>query len=86
MSLTFKDGGSMALVPLEELEKSGANPYEVALAAAKEARRLNEIRWLKLMQGITEGEEIREKVTTLALRRIAEGKAKVAYRGKDVGG
>ncbi len=76
----------MALVPLEELEKSGANPYEVALAAAKEARRLNEIRRSKLLQGMTDGEEMREKVTILALKRIAEGKAKVGYRGRDVGG
>lgn len=69
----------MAIVPVESLERSGANAYEIAIAAAKEARRLNDIRTRRKKEGTLKEEEISTKVTVEALRRIMEGRAKIIY-------
>lgn len=69
----------MAIVPVENLEMSGANVYEIAIAAAKEARRLNEVRVKKMKEGTIEEQEIGAKVTVQALQWIAKGRAKVTY-------
>ena len=69
----------MAIVPVESLERSGANAYEIAIAAAKEARRLNDIRTRRKKEGTLKKEEISTKVTVEALRRIMEGRAKIIY-------
>ena len=66
----------MAIVPLE---MSGTNAYEIAIAAAKEARRLNDVRLRKMKEGILEEEEISVKVTVEAIQGIMEGRAKVGY-------
>lgn len=55
----------------EDLERRGANPYETVIGAAREARRINLIRREK-------GVEIPEKPTTIAVKRMISGKAKIA--------
>ena len=69
----------MAIVPVEKLKMSGANIYEVAIAAAKEARRLNDVRVKRMKEGTLEENEIGVKVTVKALQEIAEGRAKITY-------
>lgn len=63
----------------EELTREGLNPYEVVLLASKEARRLNKTR---LNAGVPEGQE---KVTSVALQRLAERKIQGQYRAKNAG-
>lgn len=54
------------------MERRGINPYEAVISAAREARRINLIRREK-------GIEVQEKPTTVALKRVTSGKAKVTY-------
>jgi len=65
---------------MEETERnvvnSFPNKYEIAIIAAKEARRINEI----LRQT---GEEQKEKVTLTAIERVAKGKVKFAYEEEE---
>ena len=55
----------------EDLERQLVNPYESVIGAAREARRINLTRREK-------GLEVQEKPTTVALRRVTTGKAKIA--------
>jgi DNA-directed RNA polymerase omega subunit len=48
------------------------NRYELVRVASKEAKRISAL--LRLS-----GEEVHEKVTTIALRRVVEGKVKYQY-------
>ena len=56
----------------EDLESNNVNPYEAVIGTAREARWINQSRRAKSM-------ETDDKPTTLALRRVVSGKAKVAY-------
>ena len=51
---------------------SGANKYEIAIIAAREARRLNE--WAKRTNEVMTG-----KVTALALERVIRGEVPYGY-------
>ena len=55
----------------EEITRSGMNPYDAVLASSREARRLNQSR---LSAGLAEGPE---KVTTVALGRLVDGKVEL---------
>jgi DNA-directed RNA polymerase omega subunit len=57
---------------MEKMLVQVPNRYEAIRIAAKEARRVNAL--IKLS-----GEEIEEKPTTIAIRRLIEGKVKYAY-------
>ena len=57
----------------EELTDVGINPYEAVIASSREARRLNQIR---LMADASEGPE---KMTTVALDRVVQGKLYIGY-------
>jgi DNA-directed RNA polymerase omega subunit len=48
------------------------NKYEIAIIAAKEARRINDV----LRHS---GEDMKEKVTLVAIERVAKGKVKFVY-------
>jgi DNA-directed RNA polymerase subunit K/omega len=52
------------------------NKYEAAIIAAKEARRLNDI----LRHS---GEDTKEKITLVAIDRVAKGKVKFAYEEQE---
>ena len=52
------------------------NRYEAVRVMAKEARRINTI--IKLS-----GEEIEDKPTTIAMRRLIEGKVKYTYEEQE---
>ena len=56
----------------EDLESNNVNPYEAVIGTAREARWINQNQRKKDM-------EFHDKPTTLALRRVVTGKAKVAY-------
>lgn len=62
----------MGIESMEKILGQVSNRYEAIRIAAKEARRVNAL--IKLS-----GEEIEEKPTTIALRRMIEGKVKYAY-------
>lgn len=64
----------------EITSEEGINPYEAVLLASRESRRLNKIR---LLAGVPEGEE---KITSIALGRIVDGKVKVTYASDPGGG
>jgi DNA-directed RNA polymerase omega subunit len=49
-----------------------ANRYEAVRVMAKEARRINQIIRLS-------GQEVEEKPTSIAMRRLIDGKVKYAY-------
>ncbi len=66
----------MAVIPVEKLEESGANPYEIAITAAKRARMLSE---LKGEPETEESNEREEKPAIQALKELAEGKIKCVY-------
>ncbi len=75
----------MAKVPIEDLLKVGSSTYEVVKAAALEARRLNHLRLMQQPEGtlIPAPEEKKgpeEKVTTLALRRLIEGRVRIVRK------
>ena len=63
---------------LEELDKTGLNPYEAVIASSREARRLNTAR---LMADAPEGPE---KITTIALDRVVSSKVETSYPSEDV--
>jgi len=65
----------MALISVEELERSGANPYEVAIAASKRARVLNEL--LRRRGKLDVGEE--DKPAVVALKEMVEGRIRCVY-------
>ncbi len=62
----------MEMELMEKILDKVPNRYEAIRVAAKEARRVNTL--IKLS-----GEEIEEKPTTIALKRLVEGKVKYAY-------
>ena len=62
----------MERTSMEKILGQVSNRYEAIRIAAKEARRINSI--IKFS-----GEEIEEKPTTIAIRRLVEGKVKYAY-------
>ena len=56
----------------------GMNKYELAIVAAREARRLNE--WSR-----RSGETVVGKVTAVALERVLRGEAPYAYEDENAG-
>ena len=58
---------------LEEISGDGVNPYEAVTVASQESRRINQVR---LMMDVTEEGD---KPTTMALKRLSEGKVKMTY-------
>ncbi|MFO7916112.1 MAG: DNA-directed RNA polymerase subunit omega [Candidatus Krumholzibacteriales bacterium] len=60
---------------MEDLLDKVDNRYEGVMVVAEEAARINAIIRLS-------GEEVSEKPTTIALRRVAEGKVKYKYEEK----
>jgi len=57
---------------MEEVLKTVDNRYEMIKVVALEAKRINTIIRLS-------GEEVREKPTTIALKRVIDGKVKYEY-------
>ena len=53
-----------------------SNRYEAVRVMAKEARRINQIL-------VSAGEEIEEKPTTVAMRRVVSGKVKYSYEQRE---
>jgi DNA-directed RNA polymerase omega subunit len=62
----------MDLATLERILDVIPNRYEAVRIMAKEARRINTLIRLS-------GEEIEEKPTTIAMKRLIDGKVKYAY-------
>lgn len=62
--------------PGKNTVSSFPNKYEIAIIAAKEARRINDIMRHS-------GEEEKEKVTLVAIDRVAKGKVKFAYEEEE---
>ncbi len=62
---------------LEEISGDGVNPYEAVTMASQESRRINQVR---LMMDVTEEGD---KPTTMALKRLSEGKVKMTYDNRD---
>jgi DNA-directed RNA polymerase omega subunit len=67
-----REGLEMEMEAMEKILSQVPNRYEAIRITAKEARRVNAL--IKLS-----GEEIEEKPTTIAIRRLVEGKVKYAY-------
>jgi len=63
----------------EDLTGDNVNPYEAVIAVSAEARRINQTR---LMVDQPEGEE---KVTTVAMRRLADEKLRIVRGGESTG-
>ena len=61
---------------MEKLLNQIANRYEAVRVMAKEARRINRI--IKAA-----GEEIEDKPTSIAMRRMVEGKVKYSYEQQE---
>ena len=59
----------------EEMVARGLNSYEAVILASREARRLNQVR---LNADLPDGAE---KITTIALGRIVDGKIEMAPGG-----
>ena len=66
----------MDLDALEKVLADIPNRYEAIRVMAKEARRVNTIIRLS-------GEEIEEKPTTIALKRLMNGKVKYGYKDSE---
>lgn len=62
----------MEMATLERIVEVIPNRYEAVRIMAKEARRVNTLIRLS-------GEEIEEKPTTIAMKRLIDGKVKYAY-------
>jgi DNA-directed RNA polymerase subunit K/omega len=62
----------MIIAALERITEVVANRYEAVRIMAKEARRINTLIRLS-------GEEIEEKPTTIAMKRLIDGKVKYTY-------
>jgi DNA-directed RNA polymerase omega subunit len=67
---------SMTFMPIEVITKKVLNKYQAVMVAAKEARRINKI------PKEERGEDENKRVTTLALRRLAEGKISFTLDGE----
>ncbi len=67
---------------MEETERnvvnSFPNKYEIAIIAAKEARRINDI-----LRQSGEDQKQKEKVTLTAIERVEKGKVKFAYEEEE---
>jgi DNA-directed RNA polymerase omega subunit len=63
-------------MPIEVITKKVLNKYQAVMVAAKEARRINKI------PKEERGEDGAKRVTTLALRRLAEGKISFTLDGE----
>lgn len=61
---------------MEKILEIIPNRYEAVRVIAKEARRINQIL-------VAAGEEIEEKPTTVAMRRLMNGKVKYAYAERE---
>jgi len=61
---------------LEDLEIKGMNAYEAAIAAAKEARKVNELR---RHVEVPPENGTGDKPTMIALRKIASGDGRIVY-------
>jgi DNA-directed RNA polymerase omega subunit len=57
----------MTFMPIEDLTKNILNKYQAVMIVAREARRINRI------PKEERGEDGAKRVTTLAMRRVAEG-------------
>ena len=62
----------MIIAALEKITEIIANRYEAVRVMAKEARRINTLIRLS-------GEEIEEKPTSIAMKRLIDGKVKYIY-------
>jgi DNA-directed RNA polymerase subunit K/omega len=62
----------MIIAALERITEVIPNRYEAVRIMAKEARRINTLIRLS-------GEEIEEKPTSIAMKRLIDGKVKYAY-------
>ncbi len=62
----------MIIAALEKITEVIANRYEAVRVMAKEARRINTLIRLS-------GEEIEEKPTSIAMKRLIDGKVKYIY-------
>ncbi len=62
----------MNRAPLERIVEVVENRYEAVRIMAKEARRINTLIRLS-------GEEIEEKPTSIAMKRLVDGKVKYTY-------
>lgn len=69
----------MATVSVEKLWKDGRSLYEIAIVAAKEVRRRNELRRLKREAGEIDEHADSTKLTVEVLRELEEGHARCAY-------
>ncbi len=61
----------------EELVDTGINPYEAVMLASRESRRLNQSR---LNSDLPDGVE---KITTVSLARIADGKIEITRESSE---
>lgn len=61
----------------EELVDTGINPYEAVMLASRESRRLNQSR---LNADLPDGVE---KITTVSLTRIADGKIEITRESSE---
>lgn len=61
----------------EELVDTGINPYEAVMLASRESRRLNQSR---LNADLPDGVE---KITTVSLARIADGKIEITRESSE---
>ncbi len=57
----------MTFMPIEKLTRNTLNKYQAVMIVAREARRINRI------PKEERGEDGSKRVTTLAMRRVAEG-------------
>ncbi|MFH1009577.1 MAG: hypothetical protein V1800_19045 [Candidatus Latescibacterota bacterium] len=71
----------MAAISSEELQKGGANMYEICVSAAKEARKRNEFQRLKRNAGEMDDQEIPVKVTVEVLLDMMEGRGRCVNPG-----
>jgi DNA-directed RNA polymerase omega subunit len=68
----------MELQSMEKILETVPNRYEAIRVIAKEARRINAI--IK-----RSGEEIENKPTSIAIKRLVEGKVKYSYENPEEG-
>jgi DNA-directed RNA polymerase omega subunit len=88
MNSLEKKGLFMAKILFEEMMEIGNSKYEIVKAAAREARRLNHLRFMRQPETIPipdleEKKTPEEKVTILALKRLIDGKVRIIGSGKE---
>ncbi len=66
----------MEFQPMEKILDIIQNRYEAVRVMAKEARRINQIL-------LVTGQEIDEKPTTVAMKRLVNGKVKFSYEERE---